>query len=139
MIPHKTIPAVHKRKLSEQKVLWSQNGWVMHSQQTAVLSEKVSAQKNGIVLCWTGFIPETNTVETYDNHYFFIPKEHVLSRDWAGVDMVLASQGMDKICCKYVYVSDTNVSGHDRNSTSGTGSGINWNSRYWVLRKILGV
>lgn len=126
-------------KLSEQKVLWSSAGLVMHDKQTAVLSEKVSDQKNGIVLCWTGFTPETNTVETYDNHYFFIPKEHVLSRPWAGVDMVLASQGMDKICCKYVYVNDSSISGHSRNTINGVSNGISWDSRYWVLRKVLGV
>lgn len=113
----------------------------MHENQTLTLSQKVSEQKTGIILCWTAYAYETATVQTYDNNYSFIPKEHVLNRSGAGVAMLLSQPGMSAVCAKYVYIADTTIQGNKENSRLRTDltNGIISDSRCWVLRKVLGV
>ena len=113
----------------------------MHKDQTITLSEKVSEQKTGIVLCWTAFDYAQDKVMGYDNNYSFIPKTHVLDRQGSGVAMLLTQPGINALCAKYVYVSDTSIRGNeanDRKSPIQFGHDNN-DARLWVLCKVLGV
>lgn len=118
------------------KILYNlgEGGIYMHATQTAMLSEPVSAQKNGIVMCWSQF--KDNQAINTDFVYSFIPKFHVASYAGCGVECPLSSvHDGGKIGSKIVYVHDTKVTGNDQNATT---RGSLENGR-WVLRAIMGV
>lgn len=106
----------------------------MHGEQTLNLTEKISAQKNGIVICWSQY--ENGTAKEADFVYTFIPKWHVIAHNGCGVECPLSStHNGGKIGTKYLYISDTSITGHANNSNV-VGSMQN---NYWVLRTVIGV
>lgn len=109
----------------------------MTASQTVNLSEAVSAQPNGIVLAWSSYTD--GTAHDYDWAYQFIPKQHVLSYEGAGIGFPLITTGFGYVASKYVYVSDTKITGYSGNTNASTGSSINFDNSYWVLRYVVGV
>lgn len=123
--------------LSTSNVLWS-GGYYMGSAQTANLSQSVTSQKNGIVLCWSAYA--NGQPQNYNWNFIFIPKQFVTTAgEGNGVSSFLVGSSLDAIGYKYVYVGDNSITGHDFNDDSGSKSGITYNNRLYVLRYVIGV
>lgn len=126
------------RNYGVNKVLWS-GVYYMAENQTATLSEAVSAQPHGIVLVWAPYI--NGAAAGYGYSYNFIPKEHAALRSAGGIDIPLfRSASFSKAAIKYVFVKDTTIEGYSTNKNTGTGSaGITYDNSYWVLVRVIGV
>lgn len=128
---------VNGRQYGQNKVLWS-GKYYMTAGHTITLSEAVSAQPHGIILCWDAYM--SGYLGNCDLHYQYIPKYHLVNLTGKGVSTgVMAASDASYIGIKYVYVSDTTITGNADNSVTGTVNGINWARNYWVLRCVIGV
>ena len=121
-------------------LLWS-GGLFMHGTQTIKLSESISSQPSGIVLVWSYY---TTSAQNYDWHYTYIPKSHVLSYGGTGSGINCGLWGANStfnvVSSKYVYVTNTEITGHENNTASGTGSsGIKYDNSKFVLRYVFGI
>ena len=116
------------------KVLWS-GAYYMTETHTAVLSETLTSQKNGIILHWQAY--QNAAVRNYDHFYQFVPKTHTLG---AGAGTIMVSSDFGKIANKYVYVHDDKIVGNANNDTSASiATGLSKDCKYWVLTEVLGV
>ena len=110
----------------------------MTADHTVTLTEAVSAQPNGIVLCWSQYTDGSTVNSNFVYH--FIPKQHITSFPGAGIDVALFNSAWTKAADKYVYVSDTTIKGHANNGLTGTGTnGVTYANNFWVLRYVIGV
>lgn len=124
--------------LKQQNILWS-GTYIMHSGQTITLTgNKVSEQKSGIILQWSGYDANTSTVSHSNFTYTVIPKEHARQHNGIGITCIVAGVNFWIVGAKYVYVYDTKIVGTDNNSTKGTSCGITWDNTAWVLTKVIG-
>lgn len=126
--------------INNNQVLWGPDYMYMNGSQTINLSQKISEQKNGIVLMWQAY--SNGKPQSWDFNYTFIPKHHTLVFPAGGVTCLLSNSSGSVIATKYVYVYDDKIQGNDINelgSTTRSGSGIITNSKYWVLTYVLGV
>lgn len=128
--------------INDNQILWDPGegkGYYMVASHTVTLSQKVSEQKNGIVLVWQGY--SDGTVQTYDFNFEFIPKWQVSVNSSRGVSCFLTNSTGAKIGTKYVYVHDDKIVGNNANGNAATNraSGITTTNNYWVLTKVLGV
>lgn len=129
------------RSYGVNKVLWS-GAYYMQESHSISLSEAVSAQPNGIVLAWSFYSVSEGSAKDYDWNYFFIPKEHVITESGTGVDMLLTAGTATGATLrrKYVYVSDTKITGYAGNNASSYSiHGTTVDNRTFVLRKVIGV
>ena len=114
--------------------------WYMTSGQDIDLSESVTDQLNGIVLCWSAYV--NGAAQDYEWNYTFVPKDHVIRGESEGVSSGLMTTGYGSgmyVGTKYVYVYDTHIKGNDINTSVGTQAGITFTNNHWVLRYVLGV
>lgn len=122
------------------RVLW-QGALYMKDTHTVNLSENVSAQTNGIVLCWSAFAD--GVAKDYNWVYTFVPKWHVSVAPGTGVACTGVSVNATHFMGKYVYVYDDRIVGNAGNNVTDTtavaGSNIKRDNVYWVLRAVLGV
>lgn len=120
--------------LKTNKILW-QNAFVMNENQTANLSENVSAQNTGIVLVFSAY--SDGEAHDYGWYEHFIPKKIVELHSGAGHDILIpdnsATYGVR--AAKYLYVSDTQIRGNANNA----GTHGNLNNSSVVLRYVIGV
>ena len=125
--------------LANNKILWGPDYNYMGANQTANLSQKVSSQKNGIVLMWQAF--EDGEPKSWDFNYTFIPKHHTLVFPAGGVDCWLCNSNGNKVATKYIYVYDDKLVGVSGNADGSTlrNSGITTTNNNWVLTYVLGV
>ena len=131
---------VDGKQLAVNKVLWS-GGYYMSETQTATLSEAISAQANGVVLVWSEYNPTDGEVVNANFNMQFIPKYFVSAFAAKGVGTIVTSATMNVIGGKYVYISDTSITGYSTNNTGATeaNSGITRTSKNFVLRAVIGV
>lgn len=115
------------------KVLWT-GGHYMTADQTAILSEKISDQPNGICLVWCHYDPSTNKVSYSDTHTQFIPK-------WCTSGKSMAHCLIDpyRKVNKYFYVDNDKIKGNNVNAQQGTENGHAYDNRYQVLVAVVGV
>lgn len=129
-------------KISDYKLLWSGNYWP-DSTQKCTLSEKVSEQKNGIVLWFSVYDTEgtsdnTGWVPYYVHKSVFEIKKNLGVSNNAGFCVnVFATGNFGNIGTKYVYVYDDYVTGSDANKETGENK-IPYNNRKWTLKAIVG-
>lgn len=128
--------------LNDNQVLWDPGegkGYYMTAGHTINLSQKVSEQKNGIVLVWQAY--SNGAVQTYDFNFTFIPKWQVSVNPSRGVSCFLSDSTAGVIGTKYVYVYDDKIVGNNANSNGATkrNSGITTTNNRWVLTHVLGV
>lgn len=122
----------------ELKPLSDEYANFMIASHTVELYEPISAQNHGIIIVWSAY--ESGAVKNYNFHYQFIPKIHTKLYNGMGVNSgIMASETFGNVGGKYLYIHDTYITGNDYNSTSGTASGINYNNKYWVLRRVYGI
>lgn len=123
-------------ELSIKKVLWTGNdgGNFMNGLQSITLSQPLSKQTHGIVLCWSGYDLNTNKPTNTDWWYTFIPKWH---NDGVGVHCTYTGHWNN--IAKYVYVGDTTIKGHEFNDKVRTVGGVTMNNNKCALRHVWGV
>lgn len=120
--------AANKGYVDEYKLLWGVGATYMNGDQTVTLSENITAQKTGIVLCWSAY--ESGAGANNSWSYQFVPKWHVIHAPGTGVYTIMERSGGTQMQ-KYVYVSNKSISGNNSNTTAPN------NTR--VLRAVLGV
>lgn len=125
------------RAYGVNKVLWS-GGYYMSSSHTATLSEEISAQPNGVLLVFSTY--SSSTVRNYGWVFHFVPKYHVSAHDGTGCVCCGCNSTANVFFNKYLYVSDTQIVGHDNNTSDNTmDSGITKTNTGAVLRYVIGV
>lgn len=124
---------VNGMEIAENKVLWN-GAYYMSDTQSITLSEGVSKQANGIVLVFSRY--DGGAVnESFSSH--FVPKEAVRAHSGNGHNFNLC--GMWANGMKYLYIKDTEITGHANNKGERTVGGITYNNSYYVLRYVIGV
>lgn len=111
------------------KVLWgmtSSSGLYMTANHVCYLSEKVSAQHHGIILCWCTYDHSNAKPWFDDNTYVFVPKDHVNTTHITGtsgksVCCIVGRGGLNADSYKNVYITDTKVTGYEYNTNGGLG------------------
>ena len=125
---------------TDNQVLWGGTDYYyMTANHIINLSQKVSEQKNGIVLVWQAYV--NGAPQFYDFNYTFVPKHHILIHNGAGVTCWLSNSTAKIIGTKYVYVHNDRIEGNNVNDDGATNraSGITTTNNYWVLTYVLGV
>lgn len=133
---------LNSRQYGVVKVLATTESF-MQNGQSITLSEAVSAQPNGIVLVWSEYGSGTDGYSSNSGfNSFFISKYEIVNHSSAGHNFLLSCWNTTFIGCKYVYISDTVISGADINNQKYTSPDTNnvifCNNRF-VLRYVLGV
>lgn len=116
--------------LFESKILWSHAGMFLNAGQSINLSEKLSAQKRGILLVLSRY--ESGASQDYGYCTYFVPKECLdFGVDNPGFDIPLVkySDGSIVTGSKYIYVSDNKINGA---ATNGTSPNSGWVFRYAI-------
>ena len=129
-------------KISDYKLLWSGN-YYPTDEQRCDLSEKVSAQKNGIVLWFSFYDPGESSDKTgwwpYYVHKSLLDAKSDAGSPGSGCCVPLISNTtFTVIGTKYIYIFDTYVTGHATNNQSGTKNGITYDNGKFSLRYIYG-
>lgn len=128
---------VGERQYGVNKVLWS-GVWYMTASQVATLSEAVSAQPHGIVLVWSWYSDGEAKPNNFE--YFFVPKSHTSNFNGRGMYMGVLGAFNTEHMSKYVYVSDTTITGYVANNIDVTYTGdMTRNNTSYVLRQVIGV
>ena len=105
---------------------------------TVKLAEPISKQASGIVLVFSYY--SNSTAQNYNFHTFFISKYEVSAQHGNGHNFIMANQTFASISNKYLYIKDSEITGHDNNKEAGTGtSGITYDNSKFVLRYVIGV
>lgn len=133
-----TFQSTHLIYRGGDRVLWS-GGYYMTAGHKIALSQKISEQKNGIVLIFSRY--SGGSVQDYHFNHFFVSKEFVKMHAGAGSSFIMTTDGnFSVMACKYLYIHDDQISGNDVNNASGTGaSAITYNNAGFVLRYVIGV
>ena len=113
-------------------LIWS-GCYFMNAAQAAGLSEKVSDQKNGIVLVFSPY--KDGAAVMNNSNAFFVPKQLV------GIYMtfVMGAVTFSSVATKSIMIHDDKLTGFDTNTQSGTTSGVTYNNAGWVLTRVIGV
>ena len=124
---------------SDNQILWGPDYYYMTASNTINLSQKVSEQKNGIVLVWQAYV--NGVVQAYDFNFTFIPKWQVSVNAGKGVSCFLTDSTGGVLGTKYVYVYDDKIVGNNVNGNGATkrNSGITTTNNHWVLTHVIGV
>lgn len=121
--------------LGVNNVLWNCNdvAYWMNASHKFTLNQPISMQPSGAVFVWSAY--DNNTIRDWGFNMFFVPKQHIIWHDGAGIDMANPYAGLRK----YIYVHDTYIQGNDGNSATGSDNGIPLKTRNYILRYVVGV
>ena len=118
-------------------VLWS-GAYYMTGEHTITLSKAISEQANGVILVFSRH--SNGTAENSNFNFFFVPKYQVATHSSAGCCFSMNTINFGLVSAKYLYISDTTISGNDLNSATGTGtSGIKYDNSAYLLRYVIGI
>lgn len=136
VINAKTYRANGVEETFNPNVLWSGNSFPTNSQ-TCNFSQAVYKQPHGIILVFRGW--NSGTVNG-DWNSFFISKYEVDRHSGQGHGFLMSSTNLNRVCQKYIYISDTFLTGASQNNQSGTGSsGVKYANDRFALQYVLGV
>ncbi len=112
-------------------------GWYMTGSQSFNLAKKVSEQRSGIVLVFSAYNGKDAQNSYLSAH--FVPKQAVAAAPGSGWEF--DSDPCDRVgMAKYLYISDSQIKGHDVNANSGTApSGRKHSNGMYILRWVIGV
>lgn len=129
--------------LPSTKILWEatnvEGGYYMNGSQTINLSEKITKQKNGIILVWYGFDSSTAKRINGITSYQFVPKWQIESNNKSFVIQHMAFDKFAKIGTKNISISDDSIVGNNSNTAKGTSNGITYDNSTFILSYVLGV
>lgn len=117
------------------KVLWD-GVYYMSAAHTATLSEKVSAQANGIALVFCSYNSASDT--NWGWIVYEIPKTMVARDAGSSSVFLLYRQNFTAIGVKNLYINDDAIIGHANNTATGTANGITYANNKFVLRYVFG-
>lgn len=117
-------------------VLWEGSRYMTEGH-TNQLAAPISDQPNGIVLVWSPYA--NGAAEDSNLMSFFVSKKLVALKPGLGHEFPLLRYLFGNVACKYLYIKNTEITGHASNSASGTASGIAYDNSKWVLRYVIGV
>jgi uncharacterized repeat protein (TIGR02543 family) len=127
-------------RLATNKVLYTLDPPLfMNSSHSCALAEPISSQANGVVLVWSYYVD--GVADNAGFNMTFIPKQFVSLHGAKGVTCLMSTATLNTFASKYVYVSDTVITGYDNNGIEAytTSSGIITTPRAFVLRYVIGV
>lgn len=113
--------------VKNQDTIW-QGDYQMGENETINLSQKISAQKTGIVLIFSGY--SNGTVQNNNHTSYFIPRRFVGLYAGGGVVIPVGEAGGVK-GAKYIYVYDDHLTGNANNTSDSNNK--------WVLTAVVGV
>lgn len=125
--------------LGQNKTLWSGH-YYMTENQVVNLPESISKQSTGIVLVFSRY--DIANSEPLNEHfcYHFVPKIMVTLHPNKGSIFPMSTSNETYAASKYLYISDTQITGHANNGAVGTGNtGVTYNNNRFVLRYVIGV
>jgi len=122
---------------AKQKELWSGAYYMNASQSIDLTDTPISSQPHGIVLIWSAY--SNGQEQNWDWVCTFIPKFFAQNQSGNGILINMNTLDYGSVGSKYVYVSDTQITGHANNTATGTGSGISYKNNHWVLRYVIGI
>lgn len=129
--------------IGNHTVLWdgeistNSGGYFMNANQTAVLSEPISKQPNGIVLIFSAY---DDGAQNYAFNTFFRSKYEVGKFGGKGHSFFLmAGADFVTVASKYLYIYDDRIEGNVNNTKTGTSNGITYANNKFVLRYVIGV
>ena len=134
---------INGREYGKNKILWS-GASPLGQYHTATLSENISAQPHGVVLVFSLYQenPDTMRWEPKDVsiHSFFVSKQEVAALPNAPhTFFLMINSGFSLIGSKYVYIDDKVLSGHATNTTNSSNNGFTFKNNNFVLRYVIGV
>ncbi len=156
-VPYRTEFPTYERDVSrDTSNVWTFGEWVattirghnllwrgmsyMNGDQVASLNEAVSEQSNGIVLVFSRYDDTTGVADNSNFNSFFVHKKLVELWPGGGHCFSMNTVNYSFICSKYLYISDTRITGNGLNSvTDGNVNGIKYNNASYVLRYVIGV
>ena len=131
--------SINGKAYGVNRVLW-EGSYYMTAAQKAGLSETVSSQANGIVLVFSRY--DVTNSEVLNEHFscHFVPKEIIALHSNRGHCFNMNTSTYSYATSKYLYISDTEITGHANNTAAGTGDcGIVYMNNRYVLRYVIGV
>lgn len=134
-----TIQGQRFGKGQEPKELWSGQSQMV-ANDTITLAEPIKDQATGVMLVFSASSGDVSW------NTFFVPKAMIDYYNGGGQSFLMVNNaGLATVGAKYLYITDTSITGHASNNASVVGTGsvpassiINNNS-YYVLRYVFGV
>lgn len=125
--------------VAANQVLWSGAGWYMSDAQTCTLSSPISEQANGIVLVWSEYTDGAAVNSNFNT--YFVPKYQVGAHAGKGIAQIVTNGSFNLIASKYLYISDTSITGYAGNNAEEAtkNTGIVSTPKKFVLRYVIGV
>lgn len=120
----------------EPTALWTGTRY-MTGDHTNNLSEAISKQPNGIVLVFSRYV--NGAADDSNFNSFFVSKHTVAAHPGIGHQFCMNAVNFSYITSKYLYISDTAITGNDFNSAKGTNNGVTYDNSAYVLRYVIGV
>lgn len=131
--------SLNGNSIGYNRILWS-GAYYMQEDHVITLSQNISDQINGIVLVFSYYDTTNKVAMDHSFNTFFISKKQVELLSGFGHTFIMGiNAGFSSIAAKYLYFSDTTISGHAGNKTSGANSGITFDNAKYVLRYVIGV
>ena len=121
----------------------AQGAYYMTGSQSVGLTDTIWNQAHGIVLVFSAYNPSSGQAHQFDWHTYFVPKTFFTDRESAEgyvlITTFLTNPTLTNIGTKHIRVYNNKLTGDDRNTQSGSGSGISFKNNEWVLRYVYGV
>lgn len=118
------------------KILW-EGGMYMTASHKITLPEAISQQPSGIVLVFSRY--GDGAVAEHNYNSFFVHKAFVAAKPGVGSAFRMNTVNFSMVATKYLYINDTTIAGNDSNDDEGTGNGVTYNNKAYVLRYVIGV
>ena len=130
-IVHKTGENTYKNLKDilnfKNQILW-EGAQYMNASQKAQLSQKLSEQKHGIVMIFSGY--SNGVAKNWNHACYFIPKSFI--QFWNGGGVMIPLGGTQGVAAsKYIYIYDDRLEGNDNNQSAS--------SKGYVLSQVIGV
>lgn len=118
------------------KILW-EGGMYMTASHKITLPEEISKQPSGIVLVFSRY--DNGAVSEHNYNSFFVHKAFVAAKPGVGSAFRMNTVNFSVVATKYLYINDATITGNDSNDDEGTGNGVTYNNKAYVLRYVIGV
>ena len=118
------------------KILW-EGGMYMTASHKITLEYPISKQPSGIILVFSRY--DNGAVAEHNYNSFFVHKAFVAAKPGVGSAFRMNTVNFSVVATKYLYINDTTITGNDSNDDEGTGSGVTFNNKAYVLRYVIGV
>lgn len=121
----------------------AEGAWYMTGGQSVGLSDTIWNQAHGIVLVFSAYNPSSGQTYQFDWHTYFVPKSFYTDRESAEgyvlITTFLTNPTLTNVGTKHIRVYNNRITGDNRNTQSGSGSGISFKNNEWVLRYVYGI